>query len=573
MRVSSFWQLAFGGFVLALLFFYNPRFAAAQDRGSLTELGSVTGVPAEISAFDPASQRLFVVSGTAPQVTIIDLSDPANPLQSGSIPLNVVGFGNPTSVDVFDGLLAVAVVASPEDANGGVFFFNAADGQQVREPITVGPVPDMLTFTPDGQRLLVAIEGQTSASNPEGGVQIIELAQGIDNATVTRLNFRAFNGVELDFSVITDQEGATNAQDFEPEYISIDPDGRRAYVALQENNAIAVVNLDGVAAITDVYGLGFKDHAATGNEMDASDQDSGINLQNWPVLGVYQPDGIAAFSVLGQTYLATANEGDSRAGNDVRASTLTLDPTAYPAAATLQQAANLGRLEVFSTLGREGADGSYDQLYSFGGRSFSIYTLQDGDLVQVYDSGAAFEQITAAQFPALFNSEDSDPGEFDARSDNKGPEPEGITTASFGGSVYAYIGLERFGAVLVYDVTDPQAPAFVQIVPGGPNQRPEGLRILSPAESPTGLALLVVTYEGSDSLRVFQINGWNKQDGPEDVDEDGDISPVDGILVTNRLGLAAEVAGAVFDVDDDGTITRDDLLRVLNRLAAEESGE
>lgn len=93
--------------------------------------------------------------------------------------------------------------------------------------------------------------------------------------------------------------------------IARSPDSKTAYVMLQENNAIALADI-ARAGVTDVVGLGFKKHAHGKNALDASDRDDAINIQAWPVRGMYRPDAIAAFQRGKATFLVTANEGDAR---------------------------------------------------------------------------------------------------------------------------------------------------------------------------------------------------------------------------------------------------------------------
>jgi Ca2+-binding RTX toxin-like protein len=247
------------------------------------------------------------------------------------------------------------------------------------------------------------------------------------------------------------------------------------------------------------------------NGLDASDRDNAINIQNWPVFGMYQPDSIATFTANGQTYYITANEGDSR--NEVqRVSALTLDPTAFPNATQLKASTALGRLEVSAIDGDTDGDGDYDKLFSYGARSFSIWDSK-GNLV--FDSGDDLERITAAAFPNNFNAS-NDSNSFDNRSDNKGPEPEGVAVGVIDGRTYAFIGLERIGGVMMYDVTTPSSPQFVQYLnnrnfSGDPlagtagDLGPEGLTFVSAEDSPIGRPMLVVANEISGSTTVYDV--------------------------------------------------------------------
>ena len=288
-------------------------------------------------------------------------------------------------------------------------------------------------------------------------------------------------------------------------------------MTLQENNGIGILDLKQGVFIK-LLGLGFKDRTVPGDGMDASDRDNAINIANWPVYGMFQPDAIANFRVSGETFLVTANEGDARAylgfNEEARVNELTLDPVAFPNAAALKQNAALGRLRVTNANGDPDHDGDYDELFAFGARSFSIWTTA-GDLV--YDSGDDLERKTATALPADFNCNNDANNSFDTRSDDKGPEPEGITLGQISGHTYAFVGLERIGGVIVYEVTNPFAPKFVQYVnnrnfAGNPaagtagDLGPEGLHFIEGKKSPNENPLLVVANEISGTTTIFQIS-------------------------------------------------------------------
>ncbi|MCB0212061.1 MAG: choice-of-anchor I family protein, partial [Anaerolineae bacterium] len=252
------------------------------------------------------------------------------------------------------------------------------------------------------------------------------------------------------------------------------------------------------------------------NVLDASNEDGMINLTSWPVKGMYMPDAVATFEANGQTYIISANEGDSRDydgfSEETTVGEVELDPDAFPNAEALQAPSAIGNLLITSTLGDTDGDGDYDELYAFGGRSFSIWDT-NGNLV--YDSGSMIEQVTAAAFPDYFNAT-NDASDFDDRSDSKGPEPEGVTTGIIDGRTYAFIGLERMGGIVTVDVTDPTAPTFVDYI----NNRdftgdaeagtagdlaPEGIVFIAADDSPTGQPLLAVANEVSGSTTLYEI--------------------------------------------------------------------
>lgn len=487
---------------------------------SLTKIGEYrTGVfdesAAEIGAFDKSTKRLFVVNGAAKAIDIIDLSDPTKPKKAGEVSLKKFGAGV-NSVAVHNGIVAAAVEAKPKQAPGKVVFFRASDGR-VLGAVEVGPLPDMVVFTPDGKRVLVANEGEPSKdykTDPEGSVTVIDVSKGFDKATAKTADFKAWNGKPLPKGMHPGNPKSSFARNVEPEYIAVSPDGTRAYVVLQESNAVAIVDIE-AARVIDVVGLGFK--AWSGIDMDASDKDKKINFRNWPVKGMYQPDAIAMFSAGGKNFLITANEGDARDykgwSEETRVAKLKLDPKAFPNAAELQKESALGRLKTTTAAGDADGDGMHETIFGYGGRSFSIWSDQ-GKLL--WDSGDAFGKHVAKVLPKHFNANDGKNKSTDSRSDDKGVEPEGVTVGTVKGRTYAFIGLERTSGIFVYDVTDPAAPRMVKFLStrdysGNPKKdtggdvSPEGLLFIPAADSPNGKPLLVATFEVSGSTVVYEI--------------------------------------------------------------------
>ena len=474
---------------------------------------------AEISAYDPFSRRLFLVNAANSSIDVLSLTDPTKPELKFSIDVTPYG-DQANSVAVHGRVVAAAIQANVKTDPGVVVFFET-DGDFISQ-VTVGALPDMLTFSPDGRKVLAANEGEPNADysiDPEGSVSIIDLRRGAKRVTqddVVTAGFTQFTKANIDPRIRIYGPGASVAQDIEPEYITVSHDGKTAWVTLQENNAIGVLDISR-GEFTELLALGFKDHRNPLNALDASDRDSAINITTWPVDGMYQPDGIQSFRHHGRTYLITANEGDAREYDtfveEARVSSLNLDPTAFPNAATLKANGALGRLTVTRALGDTDGDGDYDRLHPLGGRSFSIWT-PEGSLV--FDSGDLLEQITADAHPTDFNATNDANASFDNRSDNKGPEPEGVEIGEILGRTYAFIGLERPGGVVVFDISNPAAPEFVQYI----NPRdfagnaaagtaddlgPEGLLFIPAHESPIWQPLLVVSNEVSGSVSIYKI--------------------------------------------------------------------
>jgi len=564
--------------LLTGVLFFMGTVAFAQQFGNTSDLkinliGEFhTGIfdegGAEIAAYDATSQRIFFTNADANTIDILDISNPAIPVKISSINLSSFGDGV-NSVAVNNGIVAVAVEATIVTDPGKVVFFDI-DGFFQAQAI-VGALPDMVTFSPDGTKILVANEGEPNDDytvDPEGSVSVIDISAGVGSATVSTADFNSFDADSASLiasGVRIFGPGASVSQDLEPEFITISPDGATAFVTLQENNALAVVDI-ATATVSEIVPLGFKDHSQTGNELDASNRDDAINITNWPVFGMYQPDAIASFSPDGiNTYLITANEGDARDydgfSEETRIEDLPLDPNVFTDA-TLQNEENLGRLKTTTALADTNANGEYQTLFSYGGRSFSIW---QADGTQVYDSGNEFETKLSEFIPDDFNSTNSENDSFDNRSDDKGPEPEAVTVAEYAGKFYAFIGLERVGGVMVYDVTNPAAPEFVtyvtsrnfdipfdedlnntpQILEQVTESGPESIVFIEAADSPVGSPLMVLSNEVTGSVTIYSVTSSILTAREADLGTEISVSGV----VTRAFGSFARIQ------DETGAIT------------------
>ncbi len=518
----------------------------------------------EIVTWHNNSQSILVVNAAAGSVDIIDATTLSSdelktPLQASNLKkrgsVNIqssiasIPLGAANSVAVHGDLMAVAVENKNKQARGIVAFYTLNKKGQARfsNYVVTDALPDMVTFTPNGKFVLVANEGEPSKDyqiDPEGSVSIISVENGVRGGRVQRLGFAEFNEggrrhEELSDAVRIFGRNATVAQDLEPEYIAVSKDSRKAFVSLQENNATAVIDIN-KGTIESINPLGFKHYGE--NPIDASNKDDGVNIQPWQqVYGMYQPDTIASYSAYGKTFIVTANEGDARdywyqsdnketclasGGLDfdeedgclgfteeVRVKKIKV-ASDHPHAADAKDKKKLARLKVTNTLGDLDQNGDFEQLYSYGARSFSIWN-ETGELM--YDSGSEFEQITSALLGDDFNNND-DKTKGDSRSDDKGPEPEALAVGEVNGRTYAFIGLERTGGIFMYDITNPEKAEYVEYL----NNRdfsvdaskdtgragdlsPEGMKFVTASNSPTGNALLIVGYEVSGTTTVYEV--------------------------------------------------------------------
>ncbi|MTI21887.1 PKD domain-containing protein, partial [Fulvivirga sp. RKSG066] len=471
-----------------------------EDASTFAEVNSLTiggEGAAEISAYDAVNQRLFVVNNDGgSQIDVIDFSDPSSLSVSSSIDVSALG-GGVNSVAASKLYLAAAIEANTSTDNGSIVIWKLSDLSSPYQVLEAGALPDMVTFSHDGKLIVAANEGEPDDNyliDPKGSVTIIDT----DNFSVLTLTFDGFNnevdGLAKDaFRVFG--PNATLSMDVEPEFVTIAPDNSKAYVALQENNGLAIIDLMS-KSIVDIIPLGLKDYSVAGNEIDPSDADSKVEFRTVQAFGMYQPDGLASYEVGGDLYVLSANEGDAReyegipgyVGED-RVGNVTLDPTEFPDAATLQLDENLGRLKLTIANGDPDEDNDFDKIWSYGARSFSIWDGSSGELV--WDSGNELE-VEANNFGVY----------DDGRSDDKGVEPEAVVIGYVNGSPVAFIGLERVNAVAVYDVSDPESPEFLTMLAVG--DAPEGLVFINAAHSPTRKSLLVVSSEDDGTIKVFE---------------------------------------------------------------------
>lgn len=533
----------------------------------------------EIAAHDPVSQRLYVTNGSSETIDILDISDPSSIVLHASIDLSPYG-KSANSVDVHSGIVAVAVENNNKQLPGKIVFFDR--GGNFVNQVTAGALPDNVVFTSNGRYVLSANEGEPNDDftiDPEGSVTIVDLQRGVQNinqSDVSQVEFTSYNTAVLDPSIrVSSNPGSsTVAQDFEPEYIATSKNSRIAWVSLQENNALAIIDIKR-AKVLDVVGLGFKDHSAYGNGLDASNETANIDIANWPIRGMYMPDAMASYRKWGRNYVVMANEGDSRdyAGysEETRVKDLTLDPIAFPNAAALQASDAIGRMKTTIATGDADGDGLFEEIYTYGARSFSIRRAS-GSLI--YDSGDDFEQITAAQLPNDFNSTNDENFSFKDRSDDKGPEPEAIEIARFRGKTYAFIGLERIGGIMIYDISNPYHPQFIEYsnnrnfdVPADTRAAedlgPEDLVFIKKGKSPINSPLLISANEVSGTLTIFKVtsrrNSYNQsnQRTEEEADEISLVKELDnaeGLRVfpnpvkSGTLKLSHKMDASIFNI-------------------------
>ncbi|WP_141567618.1 choice-of-anchor I family protein [Serinicoccus profundi] len=545
-----------------------PDAAFTLDPVGTFETGVFDESAAEIVAWYPGGQRALVVNAQGGMVDVLDAADATSPVKVAEISAaglvaadgSVVPNGTvANSVAVRpDGLAVVALEAPQKSGDGWLLVVDVRSPEpRAVGAYRVGALPDMVTLTPRGDRALVANEGEPTddySVDPEGTISVVTLPKqltergrsaqhgtaAIIQDAVATADFRAFEGDALPEGVRVfggrDDAGTGSpefpvSENLEPEYVTVSKDGRTAWVSLQEANALAVLDVQS-ATVTDLLPLGTVDRREVA--FDPSDRDGGINLGTWPVQGFRLPDAIDSYRVRGTDYVVTANEGDARDydaySEEARVKDLGQDgippicdgvaEQAGMSVEQLQADENLGRLNITLAQGLDEGAGCYAELFTYGTRGFSIV---DGEGALVFDSGSQFEQIIAEAVPDFFNSNHSETN-LEGRSDDKGPEPEGVVLGEVDGRTYAFIGLERIGGVMVYDVTEPAQAAFVTYannrdfsvsvedaedvdtaLAAAGDLGAEGLAFVPADQSPTGAPLVIVGNEVSGTTTFFEV--------------------------------------------------------------------
>lgn len=463
------------------------------------------------------------------------------------------GTVNSIAFDNNNDVLAVAVEANATGTRGSIAFYDVSGAAPTFiKNVEVGFLPDSVAFTHNGEKAVVANEGEPSGDysiDPEGSISIIPLIDGTPADDDIELTFNSINQAELEAegAVFANPDGRTIngnlytssvAKDLEPEYVGISEDDTLAFVSIQEANAMAIVDLT-TNTLSGVVGLGFKDWSEL--QLDASDKDGGVNFKKYPGLyGLFMPDTVDSYMWNGANFIVTANEGDgreyffdatdetdctSKGGVDYDADDGCLAFIDEIRVEDLTLASNfdylnnddndIGRLKVTIFLGASDmstdGSGTYEKLYTYGARSFTIW---DTNGSVVFDSADDMERVTASIFGDAFNN-NNDENEGDTRSDAKGPEPEALALGEIDGRQYAFVGLERMSGIMAYDISNPYNVEFVSyfgnrgVTEGADftgDLAPEGMSFIHADTSPTGKALLVVGNEESGSVSVWEIS-------------------------------------------------------------------
>ncbi len=502
----------------------------------------------EIVSYNTANGYAYAINGKSGELAILEMSQ-----VDGKAPVSITAknFAVKSAVEAMDGSfdygdmtsialspdgskLAVALQASDYNGKGRVAIFSCAanGGLSLQSVIAGGVQPDMLTFA-GNNTILTANEGEPrktyAKEDPEGSISIVDIATKQSH----KVGFTAYDAPAARQALVKKgvllKKGAKPSLDFEPEYIAVV--GNKAFVSLQEANAIAVVDI-AAKKVVNVESMGFVDYGKT--KIDLNSKDKACKLMNYPgVYGMRMADTIAATTIGGSTYLLTANEGDGRKlgkkkslsyykNEDKRNFAKDESSPAGRMTKASFAAAKVGKVTFLDVGSTEGIKAGCD--YVYGGRGFSIYRVSGNNISLVYDSGSDFERITAQVLPKYYNAS-NDTIKLDDRSGKKGPEPECVTVGKIGSRTYAFIGLERTGGVMMYDISQPSSARFVNYINtrdfatklretdddgdtltvSGGDVAPESIAFIPASQSKTGTPLLLVANEVSGTVAAIRI--------------------------------------------------------------------
>ena len=550
---------------------YKLSLDARYDSGVQNADGGTT----EIVTYNKHNHAFYIVNGETKKVEAISLNysneqalalqpflsiDIAKLIQTVDSNFQ---YGDLTSIAVHptENVIAASVQAKGYNDTGYAVFLTGEG--ELLSIVKVAVQPDNITFTSDGTKALTANEGEPREGygkdivDPKGSISIIDVSNGFTQLQAKNITFESYDSAEKRNELVKKQvilkKDTAPSVDLEPEYISVSENSKFAYVTLQENNAIATIDLTSHEVIS-IVGLGFKDFSIKGNEIDLRKDDQ-AKLQNENVFGIYMPDGIATYSVNGKNYIVTANEGDGREWGEEDSEQFHL---------------NENKIEVdgqeivyYDTTGYDAFESN--ESYIFGARSFSIFEADTMKLV--YDSGSDFERITAEIYPQYFNSS-NDNIKLDNRSGKKGPEPEDVKVGKIGDEVFAFIGLERIGGVMMYNITDPSNVKFIDYL----NLRdfsediagdvsPEGMAFV-PGENPQ----LIIGHEVSGTVTVLDLLA-KKEDIQQTFTDIEHHAHKEAILKVTEAKVFKGVNTSTFAPDK--FLTRSQAITVLHRLAGE----
>lgn len=399
------------------------------------------GTVAEIAAVSPDGNTVAYTDAVGGRIGFVDIADPAAPEGLGTY---VLGDGSPTSVAIVDDHALVVVDESdyPDDGSGygdragRLEVITLADQQQVVPPIDLGGQPDSIAISPDGAFAAIAMENQRNELMCKEGATITVDPEDIEDSTCSDGELGDLPQGDPGDVVVLDLTAP--AAGWTPQHVAL-PEAELAAAGL---------NAPG----------------------DAEPEYVDINDDNQLVVTLQENNGFAVID-LATTALVdvfstgTAEVTDIDDEND----------GVFDFSADITEEREPDSVQwVGDGLVATANEGDW----LGGSRGWSVFDAGTGEVV--WDAGSSFEHLAAAH--GHFNND---------RADNKGSEPEGLAFAEYHGTPYAFVGSERSNFVAVYDMTDPAAPEFTQLLPT--TMGPEGLLPIPQRD------LLVVSSEEDDA--------------------------------------------------------------------------
>lgn len=482
-----------------LLFSVLGQAQVFNDGGVLQPLGELKLEDVEISTYLPEFKKAFAIGGSS--LYEIDLSSPEDPKLLSKIDLPLKA----SSITSHNNSMAISFPGEGKESL--IHLYTFSDSLVLNRELKTCSNLDMITFTPNGEFIVGACEGTPRDDfkiDPEGGILLLSMKSLNNSPEILRFNH--LDSLKLLANGVRKSGPSSFFASLEPEYVTISEDSKKAWVSLQENNAMAKVDLK-KKEITDIFPLGALDHRLPENAIVISSKKE-IKRKPLPVLGLRQPDGIAYYSFGDNPYILTANEGadmDYSVWKDgvkweKRLEGEKLDPSKV----SLTSFQDSKKFKLAKDECIRNKKGECVAFYSFGSRSISIFDGKSGKLL--WDSGNLLEKKMEVVAPSYFNwNSKKNKVKVNARSSSKGIEPENVTIGQIGSKMYAFVALERMSGIAVFQLFNQKMPQYRGYYMNPEHRGPEGLFFVSAEKSPIKKPLLIVCYEYSGTFSVYQI--------------------------------------------------------------------
>lgn len=458
-----------------ILLAVTPAFAATPVP-TLTPVGTYnTGLAANGAEIISVREKdnLGAITNIAGSIDLLDLSNPAAITLIKRITVNA-SYGTPNSVAIHPSQNYFLVASGSAGATGRVTAYRIPDGQELTSALA-GIQPDSVAISGNGRYAVVANEAEgagTGNNGGEGSLTLVSLSNfnpkspsALQVLQIPLLSAAGIAGFSTNRTDDIAKLAITNLPGtLEPESVAFSGDNRYAYVTLQENNGVVVLNLK--TKVLQYFGLG-----QTAHDADLITTGGYVPVTN-ALTAFREPDGIALFKKGGDEDDDDNDKNSGRRGARDADSDDEDDDDGIEFFVTADEG---------DTANAAGASGPR------GGRTVSVFNAKTGAFVG--DTGAQLD--AAAALAGVYP---------DSRSNRGGSEPEVLDVTKRKGRILVAVGLERAASVALIDVTNPATPTVIGLAPTGNN--PEGVKFFRNK----GNLYVLTANEGSGTVTAIRID-------------------------------------------------------------------